>query len=146
MAFGLKRKKAPAALSYEESKALAEGGSDKDRADLASREDLRPELLYYLSQDPSSEVRRRIAANDKTPRQADLRPQPLCWMQPMRWWEALRPLMRFRRPPSAPRKAALTSLPAPAARRAREQAVLSARMRRARGLALSVSRPANSSA
>ncbi|WP_299394828.1 DUF2336 domain-containing protein [Pelagibius sp.] len=72
MAFGLKRKKAPAELSYEESKALAEGGSDKDRADLASRQDLRPELLYYLSQDPSSEVRRRIAANDKTPRQADL--------------------------------------------------------------------------
>ncbi|NIA71285.1 DUF2336 domain-containing protein [Pelagibius litoralis] len=51
---------------------MAETGSDRDRADLASRDDLRPELLYYLSQDPSSEVRRRIAANERTPRQADL--------------------------------------------------------------------------
>ena len=72
MVFGLKLGKQPAALSYQESKELAEGGSDKARAKLASREDLRPELLYYLAQDPSSEVRRRIAANEKTPRQADL--------------------------------------------------------------------------
>lgn len=72
MVFGLLRAKPQANLSYEESKRMAENGSDKDRANLASRTDLRPELLYYLSQDPSSEVRRRIAANEQTPRQADL--------------------------------------------------------------------------
>ena len=72
MVFGLLRAKSQANLSYEESKRMAENGSDKDRVNLASRTDLRPELLYYLSQDPSSEVRRRIAANEQTPRQADL--------------------------------------------------------------------------
>lgn len=72
MVFGLLKKKLPAELSYSESKELAETGSDRDRVNLASRSDLRPELLYYLSQDPSSEVRRRIAANEHTPRQADL--------------------------------------------------------------------------
>ncbi len=72
MVFGLLKKKLPAELSYTESKELAETGSDRDRAKLASRSDLRPELLYYLSQDSSSEVRRRIAANEHTPRQADL--------------------------------------------------------------------------
>lgn len=72
MVFGLLKKKLPPELSYSESKELAETGSDRDRATLASRSDLRPELLYYLSQDPSSEVRRRIAANEQTPCQADL--------------------------------------------------------------------------
>lgn len=69
---GLGRKKLPDSLSYEESRELAENGSDKTRADLAARVDLRPEVLYFLAEDPSSEVRRRIAANAKTPRQAHL--------------------------------------------------------------------------
>lgn len=69
---GLGRKKLPDNLSYEESRELAQNGSDKTRADLATRVDLRPEVLYFLAEDPSSEVRRRIAANAKTPRQADL--------------------------------------------------------------------------
>ncbi|MEQ9607848.1 MAG: DUF2336 domain-containing protein [Kiloniellaceae bacterium] len=72
MVLGIGRKKLPEKLSYEESRELAENGSDTARADLAARPDLRPEVLYFLAEDPSTEVRRRIAANAQTPRQADL--------------------------------------------------------------------------
>ncbi len=59
-------------LSYEESKRLARGGDRAAREDLAGREDVRPEVLYFLADDDSAEVRVRIAANVSTPRQADL--------------------------------------------------------------------------
>jgi uncharacterized protein (DUF2336 family) len=72
MVLGIGRPKLPEKLSYEESRELAESGSDRARADLAARADLRPELLYFLAEDPSTEVRRRIAANAGTPSQADL--------------------------------------------------------------------------
>jgi uncharacterized protein (DUF2336 family) len=72
MVLGIGRRKLPKTLSYEESRELAQNGSDRARADLARRLDLRPEVLYFLAEDPSSEVRRHIAANAKTPRQADL--------------------------------------------------------------------------
>lgn len=72
MVLGIGRPKLPKRLSYEESRELARSGSDRARADLAERLDVRPEVLYFLAEDPSSEVRRRIAANAKTPRQADL--------------------------------------------------------------------------
>jgi uncharacterized protein (DUF2336 family) len=39
---------------------------------LAGREDIRPEVLYFLAEDDSAEVRGCIAANVSTPRQADL--------------------------------------------------------------------------
>jgi uncharacterized protein (DUF2336 family) len=39
---------------------------------LAGRGDVRPEILYYLAADAAPEVRREIARNDATPRQADL--------------------------------------------------------------------------
>lgn len=58
-------------LSYEESKALASDGDAGVRARLAGREDVRPEILYFLAEDSSAEVRRQIAANRTTPRQAD---------------------------------------------------------------------------
>ncbi|MFQ5958756.1 MAG: DUF2336 domain-containing protein, partial [Alphaproteobacteria bacterium] len=41
------------------------------RAQLAARPDVRPEILYYLVDDESPAVRRALAANGKTPRQAD---------------------------------------------------------------------------
>ena len=41
------------------------------RAALAAREDVRPEILYFLAEDESPAVRRVIAANASTPRQAD---------------------------------------------------------------------------
>ncbi|MGF1594339.1 MAG: DUF2336 domain-containing protein [Kiloniellaceae bacterium] len=72
MVLGIGRQKLPENLSYEESRELAKSGSDRARADLAARADLRPELLYFLAEDPSTEVRRRIAANAGTPSQADL--------------------------------------------------------------------------
>jgi uncharacterized protein (DUF2336 family) len=72
MILGIGRPKLPKELSYEESRELAHNGSDRTRADLAIRPDLRPEVLYFLAEDPSTEVRRRIAANARTPRQADL--------------------------------------------------------------------------
>lgn len=60
-------------LSFEEAKSLARHENPKVRAALATREDLRPELLYYLAEDQNAEVRRAIAANRAAPRQADLR-------------------------------------------------------------------------
>ncbi len=59
-------------LSYAESKRLARDDDPEVRAGLAERQDLRPEILYFLAEDDSPEVRCRIAANLKTPRQADL--------------------------------------------------------------------------
>lgn len=59
-------------MEYEEAKRLAAAGSDSERRALAARGDLRPEILYFLAEDKSSEVRRAIASNAATPRQADL--------------------------------------------------------------------------
>ncbi len=60
------------ALGYEETKRLARDGDPKVRARLADREDIRPEILYFLAEDDSPEVRCRIASNRMTPHQADL--------------------------------------------------------------------------
>jgi uncharacterized protein (DUF2336 family) len=59
-------------LSYEEEKELARHGDVRVRARLAARDDVRPEILYYLAEDPDPAVRRKIAANSVTPRHADL--------------------------------------------------------------------------
>ena len=59
-------------LSYEDAKRLARDDDPEVRAGLAERQDLRPEILYFLAEDDSAKVRCRIAANLKTPRQADL--------------------------------------------------------------------------
>ncbi len=59
-------------LTYHESKRLARDGERAVRARLAGREDVRPEVLYFMAEDDSAEVRGRIAANRSTPRQADL--------------------------------------------------------------------------
>lgn len=67
-AFGLGRKP----LSYEEEKHLARHGDIGERTKLAEREDVRPEILYYLAEDPDPQVRRKIAANSSTPVHADL--------------------------------------------------------------------------
>ncbi|MCH6587079.1 MAG: DUF2336 domain-containing protein [Proteobacteria bacterium] len=59
-------------LSYEDTKRLARDDDPEVRAGLAERQDLQPEILYFLAEDDSAKVRCRIAANLKTPRQADL--------------------------------------------------------------------------
>jgi uncharacterized protein (DUF2336 family) len=63
------RKKPP--ISYQQEKELAADPDVEVRADLASREDARPEILYFLATDKSAAVRAEIAGNAATPRQAD---------------------------------------------------------------------------
>lgn len=57
--------------SYEEQRGMLENDSTKERLRLAKREDTQPEILYYLADDTVPEVRRAIASNRSTPRQAD---------------------------------------------------------------------------
>ncbi len=59
-------------VDYETSKELARHRDIEVRRRLAGRADLRPEVLYFLATDAAPEVRREIARNDTTPRQADL--------------------------------------------------------------------------
>lgn len=63
---------APGDIAYEEQKRVAHDGNFAERRALAERDDVRPEILYYLASDPDTEVRRRIALNDAAPRQADV--------------------------------------------------------------------------
>lgn len=60
-------------VTYEESRELARHGDAADRKILAARSDVKPEILYYLADDPDMEVRREIAINDATPRQVDVK-------------------------------------------------------------------------
>jgi uncharacterized protein (DUF2336 family) len=57
--------------AYEDAKRLARDPDLKVRRNLAARNDVRPEILYYLAEDKAPEVRRVIAANEATPHQAD---------------------------------------------------------------------------
>lgn len=59
-------------IPYDDQKRMARDGSHDERRNLAGREDVRPEILYYLSGDPDPGVRRQIARNELTPRHADL--------------------------------------------------------------------------
>jgi len=63
---------AEAPIPYDESKRLAKDKDPRVRAGIARREDIRPEVLYFMAEDDSADVRGYIAANIKTPRQADL--------------------------------------------------------------------------
>jgi len=69
----VERLRTAAEISYEEARELARHKDPEVRKALASRRDLRPEILYYLAEDPHPGVRREIAANQATPVQADLR-------------------------------------------------------------------------
>ncbi len=66
-----KKKSAGKKPPYEKAKRIAETGSVKERAELAGRDDLEPELLYYFTKDTSARVRRKVAGNDASPLQAD---------------------------------------------------------------------------
>lgn len=65
-------KKESEEIAYQDQKRLAHDGNSDERRDLAERDDVRPEILYYLASDPDTEVRRKIARNQQTPRHADL--------------------------------------------------------------------------
>ncbi|MEW5726800.1 MAG: DUF2336 domain-containing protein [Pseudomonadota bacterium] len=59
-------------IGYEEARELAAHEDAAVRAELAGRDDIKPEILYFLAEDLSPEVRRRVAANGQTPPQANL--------------------------------------------------------------------------
>lgn len=59
-------------LSYDQAKELARSDDVAVRAELAGRDDIKPEILYYLAEDPSPEVRAAIARNRAAPHHADL--------------------------------------------------------------------------
>ena len=59
-------------VDYEDAKRLARDETVEERRTLVGREDAQPEILYYLAEDESPVVRRQIAANKSTPRQADV--------------------------------------------------------------------------
>lgn len=58
--------------TYQQAKELAQSTDANVRAELAARQDLPPELLYFLAGDQSPDVRRAVAANDSAPRLTDL--------------------------------------------------------------------------
>lgn len=68
----LKRRFARMSLTYDQAKELARSGDVEERAALAGRDDVKPELLYFLAEDPDPNVRRAIASNARTPHHADL--------------------------------------------------------------------------
>lgn len=59
-------------VTYEQAKELVNHKDDDVRRELASQAELRPEILYYLTDDPSPVVRSEVARNGATPAQADL--------------------------------------------------------------------------
>lgn len=59
------------ANEYEEAKRIARAGTVEERAALARRSDMAPELLFYLAADQEGVVRAAVAANDTTPAQAN---------------------------------------------------------------------------
>ncbi len=60
------------ALAYEEARSLLESQNTDARRTLASRTDLKPEMLYYLAGDPDTPTRALVAANPATPHQANI--------------------------------------------------------------------------
>jgi uncharacterized protein (DUF2336 family) len=59
-------------VDYEESKQLARDPSPEVRRHLATRPDIRPEILYFLAEDAVPAVRRAIAANPNAPGHANV--------------------------------------------------------------------------
>lgn len=60
------------AINYEQARDLLDHPDQEVRLTLANRDDLEPEILYFLAQDPDMEVRRSVAANANTPQKAHL--------------------------------------------------------------------------
>ena len=70
--FGGKSGAATDPIDYERSKQMLRDGKDSEREEVAAHPDVRPEILYYLTDDPSPRVRQALARNTSTPRLADL--------------------------------------------------------------------------
>lgn len=54
-------------ITYEQARDLLDHPDVDVRKALATREDLDPEILYFLANDPDAEVRRLIAGNSASP-------------------------------------------------------------------------------
>ena len=59
-------------LTYEEQRRLLAGSDAAQRRQLAGRNDLRPEVLYYLASDGDTQVRQAVAGNPTAPPHAEL--------------------------------------------------------------------------
>lgn len=59
-------------ISYEQARELARHEDPEVRQKLAAREDIKPEILYYLAEDDSAAVRQTVARNASAPRQTDI--------------------------------------------------------------------------
>src|SRR6185369_14206618 len=59
-------------MEYEEAKRLVSDPDPEVRREIAGREDLEPELIYFLSKDDLAAVRLAVAGNRNAPREADL--------------------------------------------------------------------------
>lgn len=59
-------------LDYEQAKQLAAHPDSKVRAELAGRDDVKAEILYFLAEDSDAGVRRQVAGNPHAPAQANL--------------------------------------------------------------------------
>jgi uncharacterized protein (DUF2336 family) len=59
-------------VTYEQARALLDHPDPGVRLTLASRDDLEPEILYFLARDPDTAVRRAIAVNTAAPFKASL--------------------------------------------------------------------------
>ena len=59
-------------IPYDKAKEMARHEDVTVRRELAGRQDVKPEILYYLAEDNDAGVRRVIAANASAPRHADL--------------------------------------------------------------------------
>ncbi len=59
-------------MDYEQAKQLAADPDMQVRRNVAQQPDARPEILFYLADDGEPSVRRAVAENRATPRQADL--------------------------------------------------------------------------
>ena len=58
-------------MEYGDAKNAAGSEEASVRLDLAKRDDLQPEVLYFLAEDNEADVRRAVAENAATLRQAD---------------------------------------------------------------------------
>lgn len=59
-------------VTYEQARDLLDHPDPEIRRALAARDDLEPEILFYLARDPDAEVRRSIANNPLSPAKASL--------------------------------------------------------------------------
>jgi uncharacterized protein (DUF2336 family) len=59
-------------MQYEEAKRLAGSADVSARRALAARDDIAPEILFFLCRDADPEVRRAVAGNLHSPPEADL--------------------------------------------------------------------------